>query len=71
MKSRGLGPELLRLARAEAGSRGAPRLLIGAYARNHRALAFYRKVGFQQIGERSFTVGATTYDDDVVMALAL
>lgn len=67
----GLGPALLATAVEEARARGAPRLLVGAYARNRRALAFYRRSGFEVAGERSFTVGATTYDDDVVMALGL
>lgn len=67
----GLGAALFDAVLAEARDRGAPRLLLGAYARNHRALAFYRRRGFEVIGERSFTVGASTFDDDVVMALTL
>lgn len=67
----GLGPALLAAAVEEARGRGAPRLLLGAYARNHRALAFYRRSGFEVVGQRSFTVGGATYDDDVVMARAL
>ena len=67
----GLGPALFELAVAEARNREAPRLLLGAYARNHRALAFYRRCGFREVGARSFTVGDTRFDDDVVMALAL
>ena len=67
----GPGPALFEAVLQEAKARGAPRLLVGAYARNHRALAFYRRCGFVEIGSRSFTVGATRFDDDVVMALPL
>ncbi len=67
----GAGQALFAAAVEEARARTAPRLLLGAYARNHRARAFYRRVGFQEIGSRTFTVGATIFDDDVVMALAL
>ena len=67
----GVGPALFDAAAGEARARRAPRLLLGAYARNHRALAFYRRCGFREIGARSFSVGATVFDDDVVMALDL
>ena len=67
----GVGQALFGLAVEEARARGAPRLLVGAYANNHRALAFYRRRGFREIGARSFSVGATTFDDDVVLALEL
>ena len=67
----GAGQALFGAALEEARARGAPRLLLGAYARNHRALAFYRRCGFREVGSRSFTVGGVTFDDDVVMALDL
>jgi ribosomal protein S18 acetylase RimI-like enzyme len=56
------------LARAEAG--GAARLLLGVYAGNGRAIAFYRKSGFEPVGRRRFTVGDRAYDD-VVLARPL
>lgn len=67
----GVGPALFCRVIQEARLRHAPRLLLGAYARNRRALSFYRRRGFAQIGSRTFTVGETTFDDDVVLALDL
>lgn len=66
----GLGPRLMETVIARAGARGGRRLLLGAYGENHRAIAFYRRFGFSQIGTRKFRVGANDYDD-VVLALDL
>lgn len=46
------------------------RLLLGVYAGNVRAIAFYTKQGFQKIAERQFDVGGTLYND-VVFARSL
>ncbi|NIJ21315.1 ribosomal protein S18 acetylase RimI-like enzyme [Sphingomonas naasensis] len=66
----GLGAALMDAAVAEARARGAPRLLLGVYAHNARAIAFYRKQGFVPIGMRQYAVGAELYDD-VVLARSL
>jgi len=65
----GLGRALMETVIA-AATRRAERLLLGVYAGNSRALAFYRKHGFEQIGERRFQVG-TRYYDDLVLARSL
>ena len=49
-----------------AATAGHSRLLLGVKDDNHRALRFYRKHGFAEIGTRRFTVGAHTYDDFVL-----
>jgi len=51
-------------------ARGLPRLLVGVYPENAAAVGFYRRLGFETIGHRSFTVGATVCDD-LVMSLVL
>ncbi|ATY34660.1 GNAT family N-acetyltransferase [Sphingomonas psychrotolerans] len=61
----GLGSALMEVVIAAAAGR-AERLLLGVYAGNSRALAFYHKHGFEQIGERRFRVGARDYDDRVL-----
>jgi ribosomal protein S18 acetylase RimI-like enzyme len=66
----GLGPRLMQTAIDRARERGARRLLLGAYGENHRAIAFYRRTGFVQVGTRIFHVGQNDYDD-VVLALEL
>ena len=42
---------------------GYQRLLLGVYRHNERAIAFYRKQGFEPAGTRQFNVGGTLYDD--------
>ena len=64
----GLGAALM--AAAVEAAAGHERLLLGVYARNARAIAFYRKQGFEPIGERRFDVGGKLYDD-AVLARAL
>jgi len=49
-----------------AAADGHERLLLGVKDDNHRALAFYRKHGFEVIGTRRFDVGGKTYDDHVL-----
>jgi ribosomal protein S18 acetylase RimI-like enzyme len=65
-----VGQRLMGAALAEARTRGAGRVLLGVYAENHDALAFYQRCGFAQIGRRTFRVGETDYDD-VILALEL
>jgi ribosomal protein S18 acetylase RimI-like enzyme len=62
----GLGRRLLAAAEDEARLRLAPRLLLGVYKGNAKALAFYERVGFVTCGERAFDVGGAIYDDWVL-----
>lgn len=62
----GLGAELMKQVVVAAQSNGARQLLLGVYAENHRAIAFYRKKGFKPIDTRKFNVGGTDYDDVVL-----
>lgn len=66
----GTGLAQALLEAVTAASQGCARLLLGVKEDNHRALAFYRKQGFAEIGTRRFTVGGKTYDD-FVLALPL
>ncbi|MET1754243.1 GNAT family N-acetyltransferase [Novosphingobium sp. RD2P27] len=60
----GLGGAMM--AAAVAGASGHERLLLGVKADNHRAIAFYRKQGFDPIATRQFNVGGKLYDDLVL-----
>jgi diamine N-acetyltransferase len=62
----GAGQALFDTAIDHARASGAGRVLIGANAENVRAIAFYKKNGFSQIGTRQFLVGANLYDDVVL-----
>lgn len=66
----GIGAELMKRAIAHAEQKGFRRLLLGVYAANARAQAFYAKHGFTRIADRQFRVGAHLYDD-VVLARPL
>lgn len=66
----GIGASLMRQAIQHADSKMFRRLLLGAYAGNGRALAFYARNGFVQIADRRFRIGDMEYDD-VVLAREL
>lgn len=66
----GTGRALMQQAIDSATEQGYRRLLLGVYGQNHGAIRFYERCGFTQVGERFFTVGATTHHD-AVMARSL
>ncbi len=61
----GLGAALMAQAIADAHDLGSIRMLLGVFAGNHRARAFYERQGFAIVAERRFKVGATLHDDMV------
>ena len=62
----GLGKKLMEIAEESAKNRGYARLLLGVYSGNSRAIGFYRRLGFTQVGTRSFQVGYHHYQDLVL-----
>ena len=66
----GIGQGLMLASLEDARARGAPRLLLGTYQDNHRAVAFYTQNNFRLIGTRQFQVGSKLFDD-IVMARTL
>lgn len=65
-RASGAGRLLLEQATNAPREAGKHRLLLGVHAENHRALAFYRKNGFEQVGVRTFMVGNELHDDLVL-----
>jgi GNAT superfamily N-acetyltransferase len=65
-----IGHALMQQALQYARGSGASRVLLGVYAQNHGALAFYRRCGFVPVGTRTFRVGARDYDD-LILGLEL
>lgn len=59
----GLGTMLMTRAIGDARALGASRLLLGVFAGNKRACAFYERQGFTVSEARRFKVGATWHDD--------
>lgn len=67
---KGVGKELMSASIQEARQRGCDSIWLGVWEKNPRAISFYRKWGFQEVGTHLFHVG----DDpqrDFIMELAL
>ena len=62
----GVAQRMMEMAISEAEARGTRRMTLGVYARNARALRFYERNGFRQIGTRQFVVGSLVCDDFVM-----
>jgi len=63
---RGAAQALMDAGQAEAEARGAGTLWLSVWERNARARAFYRKSGFQDVGEAIFQVGEDRQRDRVM-----
>jgi ribosomal protein S18 acetylase RimI-like enzyme len=64
---RGLAQALMATALDEARAAGAGTVWLGVWERNARAIAFYRKAGFAEVGAQRFAVGSDL-QRDLVMA---
>ena len=63
---RGLGAALMNAAVATATEWGADLLWLGVWEHNPRAIAFYAKHGFADVGEQEFRLGADRQRDRVM-----
>lgn len=66
----GHGKQLLDAVTEEARARGGRRLLLCVYTINHKARAFYRAQGFDQVGMQCFMVADIKFDD-IIMGRAI
>lgn len=64
----GLGARLMQAVHDEARRRAARTLWLGVYDRNVRAVAFYRRFGFAQVGVDEFLFGGRIYVDPIYAA---
>jgi ribosomal protein S18 acetylase RimI-like enzyme len=64
---RGVGYALLEAAVQHARSHGHPALWLGVWEHNTRALAFYRRNGFVDVGAKPFVLGADLQTDRVLL----
>lgn len=62
----GTGAALLNATISAACALGARRMLLGVYGANQKAMGFYGRQGFTQVGVRRFQVGENLYDDLVL-----
>ena len=63
----GLAQELMHAAAQHAHAAGARTLWLGVWEQNPRAIAFYRKCGFAEVGTHTFVLG-TDHQRDLVLA---
>ena len=66
----GISPKLMDEVLAVAAQDGSDRIWLGVWEENRRALAFYRKYGFEVVGAHEFWFG-TERQQDLVMATAV
>jgi len=66
----GLAQRLMAAAGEHAAATGVRTLWLGVWERNPRAIAFYRKCGFAEVGTHTFLLG-TDRQRDLVLARAL
>jgi len=64
----GLAQRLMSAARDAARDFGGRHLWLGVWERNPRAIAFYRKEGFIDVGSKYYDVGADRQIDRVLVA---
>ena len=64
----GLAQRLMSAARAAARDFGGEHLWLGVWERNRRAIAFYGKEGFVDVGSKYYDVGADRQIDRVLVA---
>lgn len=64
---RGIAPMLMNALLADAREANADAVWLGVWERNPRAISFYRKAGFREVGEHRFMLGSDP-QRDVVMS---
>lgn len=64
----GVAQQLMGAVRASARALGADRLWLGVWEHNPRAIAFYAKAGFRDVGAHTFDVGGDLQVDRVMVA---
>lgn len=63
---RGVAAELMAAVLAAARAHGAGHVWLGVWEHNPRAIAFYRKAGFVDVGSKSFPLGADVQVDRIM-----
>jgi GNAT superfamily N-acetyltransferase len=67
---KGVGKELMQATIKEARQRGCDCVWLGVWEKNQRAIDFYKKWGFREVGTHIFSVGDDP-QNDFVMELEL
>jgi len=67
---KGVGKELMKACIKETRQRGCDSIWLGVWEKNLRAIDFYKKWGFREVGTHIFSVGEDP-QNDLVMELEL
>lgn len=67
---KGLAQQLMEQSLEQARALGASHIWLGVWERNPRAISFYKKYGFVEVGEHVFMVGSDA-QRDVIMTRSL
>ena len=67
---RGVAQGLMRTCISELEKRGSDVVWLGVWERNPRAIAFYRKSGFVEVGDHTFPLGGDP-QRDIIMVRSL
>lgn len=67
LHGRGIAHDLMKACMDEMRKRRSGVIWLGVWERNPKAIAFYRKFGFQEVGEHVFSLGSDA-QRDIVMA---
>jgi GNAT superfamily N-acetyltransferase len=65
---RGVAQQLMAAVPAVARELGSAKIWLGVWERNPRAIAFYQKHGFRDVGSHDFWVGSDRQTDRVMVA---
>lgn len=63
----GVGGALMEASLDAARTLGGQSMWLGVWERNARAIAFYRKWGFEDVGQKTFVLGSDTQYDRVMV----
>jgi ribosomal protein S18 acetylase RimI-like enzyme len=64
---KGAGRELMNAALNEARYLGCDCVWLGVWEKNQRAIDFYKKWGFEEVGNHTFHLGKEAQNDLVMM----
>jgi len=67
LHGRGVAGELMDAVVAAAAAGGADTLWLGVWERNPRAIRFYAKAGFREVGDQTFVLGRDPQRDLVMV----
>jgi len=63
---RGVGKELMQACIHEARQKGCDSIWLGVWEKNPRAISFYKKWGFEEVGTHTFMLGEDPQEDFIL-----